>query len=240
MLDKPFSTGGWPNGKDRGWLPDSKPVNKQIKDYLDDMGLLEESILSSTMLAGLFAGCSGGDYNISSLPKKNKAGMDRPDCITDVYYEPRWDHPSWKHENDQTGISGALGKVNFDTFKAQFETSKDEIRVKETTRNDVPVLQVDWAYVPQSCPYFGSAGPTKGTSDNLLFSDQLVDDIFAADEVDSSNYEDRENFLIRLTLYFPIYEIDNEKFVAEPVGHATMPVQNSTKCAKEYAKWFYN
>jgi hypothetical protein len=40
MLDKPFSTGGWPDGKDRGWLPDSKPVNKQIKDYLDDMGLL--------------------------------------------------------------------------------------------------------------------------------------------------------------------------------------------------------
>jgi len=40
MLDKPFSTGGWPNGKDRGWLPDSKPVNVQIKDYLDSMGML--------------------------------------------------------------------------------------------------------------------------------------------------------------------------------------------------------
>ena len=40
MLDKPFTTGGWPDGKDRGWLPDSKPVNKQIKDYLDDMGML--------------------------------------------------------------------------------------------------------------------------------------------------------------------------------------------------------
>ena len=40
MLDRPFSTGGWPDGEDRGWLPDSKPVNKQIKDYLDDMGLL--------------------------------------------------------------------------------------------------------------------------------------------------------------------------------------------------------
>ena len=40
MLDKPFSTGGWPKGKDRGWLPDSKPVNVQIKDYLDSMGML--------------------------------------------------------------------------------------------------------------------------------------------------------------------------------------------------------
>ncbi len=40
MLDKPFTTGGWPKGKDRGWLPDSKPVNVQIKDYLDSMGLL--------------------------------------------------------------------------------------------------------------------------------------------------------------------------------------------------------
>ena len=40
MLDKPFTTGGWPKGKDRGWLPDSKPVNVQIKDYLDSMGML--------------------------------------------------------------------------------------------------------------------------------------------------------------------------------------------------------
>ena len=40
MLDKPFSTGGWPHGEDRGWLPDSGPVNVQVKDYLEDLGLL--------------------------------------------------------------------------------------------------------------------------------------------------------------------------------------------------------
>ena len=40
MLDKPFTTGGWPAGKDRGWLPNSKPVNVQVKDYLDDLGML--------------------------------------------------------------------------------------------------------------------------------------------------------------------------------------------------------
>ena len=40
MLDKPFTTGGWPAGKDRGWLPDSKPVNVQIRDYLNSLGLL--------------------------------------------------------------------------------------------------------------------------------------------------------------------------------------------------------
>ena len=40
MLDKPFTTGGWPSGKDRGWLPDSKPVNVQVKDYLDDLGMI--------------------------------------------------------------------------------------------------------------------------------------------------------------------------------------------------------
>lgn len=40
MLDKPFSTGGWPAGKDRGWLPNSKPVNVQIKDFLDSLGML--------------------------------------------------------------------------------------------------------------------------------------------------------------------------------------------------------
>ena len=40
MLDKPFNVGGWPKGKHQGWLPDSRPVNVQIRDYLDDMGLL--------------------------------------------------------------------------------------------------------------------------------------------------------------------------------------------------------
>jgi hypothetical protein len=40
MLDKPFTTGGWPAGKDRGWLPNSKPVNVQVKDYLDDLGMI--------------------------------------------------------------------------------------------------------------------------------------------------------------------------------------------------------
>ena len=40
MLDKPFNVGGWPKGKHQGWLPDSRPVNVQIRGYLDDMGLL--------------------------------------------------------------------------------------------------------------------------------------------------------------------------------------------------------
>ena len=40
MLDKPFTTGGWPEGEDRGWLPGSKPVNVQVRDYLKSLGLL--------------------------------------------------------------------------------------------------------------------------------------------------------------------------------------------------------
>ena len=40
MLDRPFTVGGWPHGEDRGWLPDSKPVNQQISDYFEDMGLI--------------------------------------------------------------------------------------------------------------------------------------------------------------------------------------------------------
>ena len=40
MLDRPFTTGGWPGGEDRGWLPDSDPVNKQIADYFLDLGLI--------------------------------------------------------------------------------------------------------------------------------------------------------------------------------------------------------
>jgi hypothetical protein len=40
MLDRPFTIGGWPRGEDRGWLPNSKPVNQQISDYFEDMGLI--------------------------------------------------------------------------------------------------------------------------------------------------------------------------------------------------------
>lgn len=38
-LDKQTSHGGWPKGENRGWV-DSRPVNKQISDYLEKMGLL--------------------------------------------------------------------------------------------------------------------------------------------------------------------------------------------------------
>ena len=239
MLDKPFTTGGWPQGKDRGWLPNSKPVNVQVKDYLDDLGMLEESVLSATTLAALFSGCAGQDYDLTPISKKNNAGIDIPDCITDVRYTPRWDNPAWKQENNQDGIRNALGKVPFEDFKKQFESGDNDIRVQEKSlgSNNVPVLQVDWPYVPKSCPYFGSSGPTKGTSDELRLSDEEVDDIFAADEEGSINLEDRENFLVRISLSFPIFEIDGNKFVAEPIQLSTIPVANSSKCSQAYAKW---
>ena len=39
-LDISTSHGGWPKGSNRGWI-DKRPVNIQIKDYLDEMGLLD-------------------------------------------------------------------------------------------------------------------------------------------------------------------------------------------------------
>ena len=41
-LDKPTSHGGWPGGHSGGWIS-KKPVNQQIADWLDSMGMLEDS-----------------------------------------------------------------------------------------------------------------------------------------------------------------------------------------------------
>ena len=40
-LDKPTSHGGWPGGHGGGWI-DKTPVNIQLSNYFEDMGLLEE------------------------------------------------------------------------------------------------------------------------------------------------------------------------------------------------------
>jgi len=40
-LDKPTSHGGWPSGDNGGWI-DKRPVNIQIADYLEKMGLLAD------------------------------------------------------------------------------------------------------------------------------------------------------------------------------------------------------
>ena len=41
MLDRPTSHGGWPKGKNRGWVGD-RPVNDIIYDYLKSMGLIDD------------------------------------------------------------------------------------------------------------------------------------------------------------------------------------------------------
>jgi hypothetical protein len=39
-LDRPTSHGGWPEGPSRGWI-DKDPVNVQISNWLESMGLLD-------------------------------------------------------------------------------------------------------------------------------------------------------------------------------------------------------
>ena len=39
-LDRPTSHGGWPEGPNRGWI-DKDPVNVQIANWLESMGLLD-------------------------------------------------------------------------------------------------------------------------------------------------------------------------------------------------------
>ena len=41
-LDRPTSHGGWPHGHPGGYVDNKRPVNVQIADYLEDMGLLED------------------------------------------------------------------------------------------------------------------------------------------------------------------------------------------------------
>lgn len=41
-LDKPTSHGGWPDGKPGGYVDPDTPVYKQIANYLDAMGLIDD------------------------------------------------------------------------------------------------------------------------------------------------------------------------------------------------------
>ena len=51
-LNKPTSHGGWPEGKDRGWIAsDKRSVGKIIADYLKDMGLAPDSPPSHARLS---------------------------------------------------------------------------------------------------------------------------------------------------------------------------------------------
>ena len=218
---------------------------KKLNLYEATYGSLDninESILSGVTLAALFTGCAGQDYNLTSLPKKNRSGIDIPNCVNNVYYEPRWDNPIWKQENNQEGLNNALGMVPLEEFKSQFENSEKQILVKEGLHGsrDIPVLEVYWGYVPKSCPYFGSAGPTKGKTDELVYDDQYIEDIYSADHEDSFNYEDRENFLVTIGLKFPIFDFEGESFVAEPIYISSAPIPNSSECSKAYAKWYFN
>ena len=55
-LDRPTSHGGWPGGHPGGFTDRERPVNVQIADYLEDMGLLEtpeHAVLSEQKLRGL-------------------------------------------------------------------------------------------------------------------------------------------------------------------------------------------
>ena len=42
-LDRETSHGGWPNGHPGSYTDPKKPVNKQISDYLESMGLVDDS-----------------------------------------------------------------------------------------------------------------------------------------------------------------------------------------------------
>ena len=41
-LDRPTSHGGWPNGHPGSYTDPKTPVNQQISNYLEDMGLLAD------------------------------------------------------------------------------------------------------------------------------------------------------------------------------------------------------
>lgn len=52
-LDRPTSHGGWPHGHSGSYRDNSTPVYKQISNYLEDMGLLENpdhAVLSENLI----------------------------------------------------------------------------------------------------------------------------------------------------------------------------------------------
>ena len=64
-LDKPTSHGGWPSGHGGGWT-DKTPVNVQIKNWLESMGLLDDSdhaVLSEQSIKNLIRNSLLSLYN---------------------------------------------------------------------------------------------------------------------------------------------------------------------------------
>lgn len=56
FLDRPTSHGGWPHGHSGSFRDTKTPVYKQIAQYLEDMGLLEQpdhALLSESNLRAL-------------------------------------------------------------------------------------------------------------------------------------------------------------------------------------------
>ena len=65
-LDRPTSHGGWPSGHPGGFTDNKRPVNVQIADYLDAMGLLEtpeHAVLSEQNLRALIRKILIEDYS---------------------------------------------------------------------------------------------------------------------------------------------------------------------------------
>ena len=55
-LDRPTSHGGWPDGHSGSYRDNKTPVNQQIAQYLEDMGLLENpdhAVLSEAIVRKL-------------------------------------------------------------------------------------------------------------------------------------------------------------------------------------------
>jgi len=71
-LDKPTSHGGWPHGHSGGYTDSSTPVNKQIADYLEAMGLIDDSNprakLSENKLRDLIREVLSESFTFSTIP----------------------------------------------------------------------------------------------------------------------------------------------------------------------------
>ena len=71
-LDKQTSHGGWPSGHPGGYMDPKTPVNKQIADYLEAMGLIDDSNprarLSENKIRVLIRKVLNESFTFSTIP----------------------------------------------------------------------------------------------------------------------------------------------------------------------------
>lgn len=140
-LDKPTSHGGWPHGHSGGYTDPNTPVNKQIADYLEAMGLIDDSnpraklsenkirvmireILSETFETYFPPSANRGDVYEKYVEPKVGEQVKIIRVDEKSYHVQVLNHPTYKHSPGDPGwylMSKIYFNIDQDTFHRTYK-----------------------------------------------------------------------------------------------------------------------